>query len=121
MKRKILEKMKYILSGLAIGVVNGFFGGGGGMVCVPILENALNLDSKRSHATALAVMFPLCVASGIVYLLRVNLDWELFGLIGAGFVVGGAVGALLLKKLNNIVVRMLFVLAVLAAGIKMVI
>ena len=121
MKKKILEKLKYVISGLAIGIINGFFGGGGGMVCVPILENVLKLDNKRSHATALAVMFPLCVASGIVYLTRVRLDWQLFGLIGAGFVVGGAVGALLLKKLNNIIVRLLFVLAVLAAGIKMVI
>ena len=68
MKKKIFGKLKYVLSGLAIGVINGFFGGGGGMVCVPILENALKLDNKRSHATALAVMFPFCIASGIVYL-----------------------------------------------------
>ena len=121
MKEKIKSKLKYIISGLAIGVVNGFFGGGGGMVCVPILENALKLENKKSHATALAVMLPLSLASGIVYLIRVKLDWYLFGFVGLGFVVGGAIGAFLLKKLNNVVVRLIFVLAVLAAGLKMVI
>ena len=121
MKEKIKSKLKYIISGLAIGVVNGFFGGGGGMICVPILENALKLENKKSHATALAVMLPLSLASGIVYLIRVKLDWRLFGFVGLGFVAGGAIGAFLLKKLNNVVVRLIFVLAVLAAGLKMVI
>jgi hypothetical protein len=36
--RKIKSKLPLIVSGIAIGIVNGFFGGGGGMVCVPILE-----------------------------------------------------------------------------------
>ena len=121
MKEKIKSELKYIFSGLASGIVNGFFGGGGGMVCVPILENVLKLENKQSHATALAVMLPLSLASGIVYLLRVRLDWYMFGFVGLGFIAGGAIGAFLLKKLNNVVVRFIFVLAVLAAGLKMVI
>ena len=35
-----------ILSGAVIGFLNGFFGGGGGMVCVPILQRVLSLSSK---------------------------------------------------------------------------
>lgn len=121
MKNSIISKIKYILSGLAIGFINGFFGGGGGMVCVPVLENIMKLDSKHSHATALAVMLPLSVASAIVYLCRVQVDWFTFGFVALGFVAGGAAGAYLLKNLNNVIIRAVFVLVVLAAGIKMVI
>ena len=119
--KKIKEKLKFILSGLAIVVINGFFGGGGGMVCVPILENSLKLDSKRSHATALAVMFPLCLASSIIYLFRVKVEWQTLGFVTLGFVFGGAAGAFLLKKLNNVIVRAVFVVVVAVAGVKLVI
>ena len=44
-----------------------------------------------------------------------------FGFVALGFIAGGAIGAYLLKNLNNIVVRGIFVLVVLAAGIKMVV
>lgn len=121
MLKKIKHKITYILSGFAIGLINGFFGGGGGMVCVPVLESLLRLDSKHSHATALAVIFPLSLCSGIVYLLKVNFDWQIFGLVTAGFVVGGIIGAYLLKKLNNVVIRFIFTLVVFAAGIKLII
>lgn len=121
MIKKFKNKIKLIVSGLIIGVINGFFGGGGGMICVPILENVLFLNNKEAHATALSVMFPLCLASGITYLFNVNMEWNSFAFVCAGFVVGGVVGAFLLKKLNNVVVRAVFVLVVFASGIKMVI
>ena len=119
MLKKLKSKLLYIVFGLSIGLINGFFGGGGGMVCVPVLEKLLKLDSKHSHATALAVIFPLCLFSGIVYIVRVNLDWSVFGIVCAGFVVGGIIGAYLLKRLNNVVIRIIFVLVVLTAGIKL--
>lgn len=117
---KIWSKMSYILSGIAIGLINGFFGGGGGMVCVPVLENVLKLNSKQAHATALVVIFPLCLCSGIVYFFKGNLQTNLFVFVLIGFVVGGIVGAYLLKKLNNIVVKMIFAVVVFVAGLKLV-
>ena len=65
-KNKILAKKQIcilICSGAFIGLLNGFFGGGGGMVCVPILEKVLNLSSKESHATAISVIFLPAVLS----------------------------------------------------------
>lgn len=121
MIKKLKNKLKLIFSGIAIGVINGFFGGGGGMVCVPILENVLKLNNKEAHATALSVMLPLCLASGITYLFKVKMEWDTFAFVCAGFVIGGVIGAFLLKKLKSIVVRILFVLVIFAAGIKMVI
>lgn len=119
--KKIKVKLYLILSGVAIGIVNGFFGGGGGMVCVPILEKVLKIDNKKSHATALAVMFPIGISSAIVYLVKVPMDWYMFGFVVLGFVLGGLLGAFLLKKLSNKVVRIIFIIIVLSAGIRMLI
>ncbi len=118
---KIKNKIYLILSGFAIGIVNGFFGGGGGMICVPLLEKVLKIDNKKSHSTALAIMFPIGLCSALVYIFRVSIDWPMFGFVGGGFVLGGALGALLLKKLNGKVVRIIFTLVVFAAGIRMLI
>ena len=59
---------KVALCGTIIGLVNGFFGGGGGMICVPFLENVLKMETKYAHATTLCVIFPLSLASSIVYI-----------------------------------------------------
>ena len=53
---------------LAVGAVSGFFGGGGGMLCVPLLEYS-GLDVKRAHATALVVILPICIVSSVVYII----------------------------------------------------
>lgn len=119
--KKFKDKFKLILCGLTIGIVNGFFGGGGGMICVPLLEKILKIDNKKSHSTALAVMLPIALFSIIVYLIRVPMEWPTFGFVGGGFVIGGAVGALLLKKLSGTVVRIVFIAVVLAAGIRLLI
>lgn len=118
---KIKSKIYLILSGMAIGIVNGFFGGGGGMVCVPILEEVLKIDNKKSHATALAVMLPIGLSSALVYLFRISMDWYMFGFVVAGFVTGGFLGALLLKRLKGKIVRIIFILIIFSAGVKMLI
>ncbi|MBO4412603.1 MAG: sulfite exporter TauE/SafE family protein [Clostridia bacterium] len=117
---KLKQKLLHILSGAAIGIINGFFGGGGGMVCVPVLEKLLKLDGKHAHATALAVIFPISFFSGIIYLISGNLNWSTFGFVTSGFVVGGIIGAYLLKNLNNTIIKIVFAIVVLAAGVKLV-
>lgn len=119
--KKIKDRLSLILCGLAIGIVNGFFGGGGGMICVPLLEKFLKIDNKKSHSTTLAVMLPIALFSIIVYLIRVPMEWPTFGYVCSGFVAGGAIGALLLKNLSRKIVRIVFILVVLAAGVRMLI
>lgn len=119
--KKFKDKVILILSGFAIGIANGFFGGGGGMICVPLLEKVLKIDNKKSHSTALAVMLPIALFSIIVYVIKVKIDWPMFGYVGGGFVLGGALGALLLSKLNGKIVRIVFILVVLAAGVRLLI
>ena len=57
-------KAKYAVSGALAGAVNGLFGGGGGMVLVPLLSGWCGMEGKRSFATCVAVILPLCPDKG---------------------------------------------------------
>lgn len=110
-----------LLCGVFIGAINGFMGGGGGMICVPTLSIFLKLDTKSAHATTLFIMLPLCLTSFIVYLLSGVIDFSNILPVTLGFVVGGIIGAILLKNLKSNLIDIIFILVVLAAGIRLVI
>lgn len=120
-KNKILSFLYLLLIGCFIGFINGFWGGGGGMVCVPTLTNLLGVPDKKAHATTILIMLPLSIASFIVYMLKGNVQWATAGVITGGFVLGGIAGALILKKINNTVLRIVFSLVIIAGAIKMLI
>lgn len=110
-----------ILSGALIGVVNGFFGGGGGMLCVPLVERILKVENKKAHSTTLLIMLPLSISSVFMYAFNITIDWFMISFVSIGFIGGGILGALLLSKLSNKTIRIIFALIVLASGIRMVI
>ena len=55
---------KYAAAGAAAGLVNGLFGGGGGMVLLPLLNRWCRVEGKRGFATCVAVILPLCPDKG---------------------------------------------------------
>ena len=67
-----------MLAGAAAGLTNGFFGGGGGSVLVPMLTRVCGLDQRRA----------LCALSAAVYLLRGGLDLS----AALPYLIGGTVG-----------------------------
>ncbi len=108
-----------LLIGLLIGFINGFWGGGGGMICVPTLTMILHLEEKMAHATTILVMLPLSIASFVVYLIGGSLDFKIAFIVTAGFVVGGAIGAIILNKINNVVLQIIFALIIILGGVKL--
>lgn len=105
--------------GLIIGFINGFWGGGGGMVCVPTLSGVFKLNQKSAQATAILVMLPLSISSFIIYLTRGNLELTNIWFIVSGFFVGGIIGAMLLKKINNVVLKIIFGIIIIVAGVRL--
>ncbi|MBO4594177.1 MAG: TSUP family transporter, partial [Clostridia bacterium] len=47
-----------IIVGIIAGLINGLFGGGGGMIVVPCLKYLLKYETDSAHATAIAVILP---------------------------------------------------------------
>ena len=118
---KSFKKWQIFLFGALIGVINGFLGGGGGMIVVPLLSKILNLEQKKAQATALFVILPISLVSTIVYLCHKSIAFMSGWPVILGIVGGGIVGAQLLNKLNNRIIRNIFVLFMLVGGVAMLI
>lgn len=107
------------LGGILIGAVNGLFGAGGGIIAVPILEKA-GLNKKQSHANAVAVILPVSILSGILYLLEGRVQFSdvspyvLWGLIGS------VLGTFVLKKISPLWLKRIFGIFVIYAGVRMI-
>ncbi len=113
------RKTALIIMGLAAGLINGFLGGGGGVVCVAALLWLLKLKPKEAHATALFVILPITALSALVYIIGGKTDLDLTILASLGVTAGGIVGAKLLGKLKTPTVELIFAGILVFAGISM--
>ena len=113
-KKKVL-----MISGTIIGAINGIFGGGGGMIAVPLMVKFLGYDNKTAHATAIAVILPVSIFTAVVYLISGAFSIVAGLWTSAGVIGGGIVGAILLKKLNANSVGKIFAFVMLFSGLKL--
>lgn len=113
------NSFKKIIAGLLTGIVNGLFGGGGGMVVVPLMKNMLGYEEKYAHATAILVIAPVCAASLVTYIVNGYFSAEVILPAAVGSVAGGIVGAQLLDKLSSFWLNAVFLIVMLAAGLRM--
>lgn len=118
-KSALKQNILFVLSGAFIGFINGFFGGGGGMVAVPVLKKANNLQEKQAHATSLVIILPLTVISAVIYLVGKSIMWDIALTVTVGVCVGGIIGALVLKKTNNKIIAYIFCAVMFIAGVRM--
>jgi len=112
------EWLSPAVAGGAAGLVNGFFGGGGGMVLVPLLTSKCGLDQRKAFATSVAVILPLCALSSVIYFLRGGLELTAALPYLAGGLIGGFIGGKVFKSLNMDWLRRAFALLILYGGVK---
>jgi len=106
------------LAGGAAGLVNGFFGGGGGMVLVPLLAGWCGLGQRKAFATSVAIILPMCALSAAIYLFRGGVDlWMALPYLLGGL-IGGLLGGKLFQRMNMVWLRRLFALLLLYGGVK---
>ena len=110
------EKFSGIISGILVGIANSVFGGGGGMLAVPLLQRT-GLEEKEAHATAILVILPVSLLSFVVYAVRGYSEFSVLIPTALGVVFGGILGAKWLKKLPTKTVNILFAALQALAGI----
>ncbi len=108
-----------VLGGAAVGAANGLFGGGGGMVAVPVLR-AGGRSAKSAHATAIAVILPVSAVSAAVYAWNGLLPPGVLLPVSIGVLLGGFLGAKLLARISGRAVTFVFALLMFAAGLRMI-
>lgn len=118
MQKRSGSKFRSAVAGGAAGLANGFFGGGGGMVLVPLLTRWCGLEQRKAFATSIAIILPLCALSSAVYWFRGGLDFMLALPYLLGGLLGGFLGGRMFKKLNMVWLRRAFALLILYGGAK---
>ena len=116
MKKNSGVSWQRVWSGSAVGIANGLFGGGGGMIAVPLLRK-FGYAEKTAHATAILVILPACIFSFTLYFLQGFYDFSILIPTAIGVTVGGLLGAYFLDKLPIKVVRFIFCFLQFAAGV----
>ena len=87
------EKSGLILAGIAAGAVNGIFGGGGGMVLVPLLTLMTSLPESAIFPASVCIILPICLTSLGITALTGKIPWcqalpYLIGSAGGGILAG---------------------------------
>ncbi len=112
---KILPLKKAAVGGF-IGLANSVFGGGGGMLAVPLFAMG-GMQEKRAHATAILVILPISLFSFILYAMRGFYQAQVLVPTAIGVTAGGVLGAQLLGRLNTKIVNILFACLQFLAGV----
>ena len=68
-------KRKYLTAGALAGLINGFFGAGGGIVLTPLLLSWIGLESKKAFATSVFIILPISAVSAALYLWQGRVDF----------------------------------------------
>lgn len=116
MEKTILLSGKRLALGTLVGAANSLFGGGGGMIAVPLLSTT-GMREKEAHATAILVILPVSLFSFLLYFFRGLYDFSVLIPTAIGVSFGGALGAALLGKLPVKTVNLIFAFLQAAAGI----
>lgn len=112
--------VKWLVTGLLTGSVNGLFGAGGGMILLPLLVGWHGLETRRAMATSVAAILPVCIVSLIGYWRGGSIDLA----TAFPYLVGGAIGGLLsgrwFHKASSLWLRRGFGALILYSGIRAV-
>ncbi|WP_243116518.1 sulfite exporter TauE/SafE family protein [Marinisporobacter balticus] len=119
MKKKIFT-FKFILLGITTGLVNGLFGSGGGTILILGMFFLLDIDEHKAHATAISIILPLALVSTFIYMKHGIIVWPVTLKIMTGGILGGYIGAKLLSKIPEYLLRKIFAVFMIIAAIRMV-
>ena len=120
MEEKRFAKLQRVVCGGAVGAANSVFGGGGGMIAVPLLQKT-GMSEKSAHATAILVILPVSLLSFFLYFWQGFYDPSVLIPTSLGVMAGGFLGAKLLGKMPVKTVNLLFAFLQAAAGVFLLI
>lgn len=106
-----------LLFGVAIGVVSGLLGIGGGILLIPGLMLLFGYSQAEAQGTSLAVMIPpIGIFAAMVYYQHGFVRLPVVGFIAVGFMIGAYFGAKLVPHVSPTHLRLAFGVLLLYLG-----
>lgn len=101
----------WVRPGVALaGVYGGYFGAAQGVLLMAILGNGVDDSLQRLNATKNVLATVVNGIAAVLFIAFEHIDWAVAGLIAAGAVVGGQLGARVARRLPSAVLRGVIVL-----------
>ncbi len=104
----------------ASGIYGGYFGAAQGILLLAILTLALDDDLQRINAVKVVLAGLVNLVAGIVFVFAAHVAWGAAGLIAAGSVIGGVVGARAGRRLSPPLLRAVIVVVGIVAIVRLV-
>ncbi len=120
----VLRAILLAFFGFLAGFANGLLGAGGGIVLVLALAKLITpgeIERRDLYANALCIMLPISAFSCLRYALAGNLSAEGFGIYALPAIGGGALGGILLSKLQAPLLKKLFGALVIWSGVLLIV
>ncbi len=110
----------FLVLGVAVGVISGIVGIGGGILIIPCLVYMAHMSQHRAQGTSLAALLaPIGILAFWEYYKAGNADLKIGLLMCLGLFVGGYFGGLWAQSLSDTVLRRAFAVLLVLAGLKM--
>ncbi len=101
------------------GVYGGYFGAGSGVMMMAVLGLGLDLEFRVVNALKTLAVLAANLVAGLIFVFVADLNFTAIGLLAAGSVVGGYVGARIGRLLPPTLLRIMIVIAGITAAIAM--
>lgn len=98
----------------------GFFSTGGGLILVPGFIYMLNMEPQKARGTSVFCILPMVLTSSFFYYKGNFINWNVSILCGIGGAIGGYIGAKLLKKLPEKILKIAFTVFIIYVSLKMI-
>lgn len=116
---KTMEKIKKALIGIVAGIISGLFASGGGLILVPAFIYILKMEDKKARGTAVLCILPIVITSGFFYHKGNYINFKIGIYCAIGGIIGGIIGAKLLKKIPTKYIKILFTIFLFYVSFKM--
>lgn len=119
--------MKHFLEGMLCGLLNGFFGSGGGVIAVPVLEREQRNQNpdisaaeivRHAHADSVALILVLSITAAVSYMFSGGMDYSAAWKYIPFGAAGAIAGAFFLRRIRASWLQRLFGALICAAAVR---
>jgi len=108
----------FLLCGIAVGILSGLVGIGGGILIIPILVYGFRMSQHKAQGTSLgALLLPIGLLAFIEYYRAGNVDLRAAVMIAIGFLVGGYFGGKWAQFISENALRRGFAVVLMLTGV----
>lgn len=90
------------------------------MILVPAFVYLLHIDSTKARGTSLCCILPMVLTSSFFYYKGNFIDWKIAIFCAIGGSIGGYIGAKLLKKVPERILKIIFTVFLIYVFYKMI-